>query len=201
MTGTVPLAMTLSLSVLHGLQDPTTPVAFGLREKIIVPRSVRVGPQIRCFTWLADDSNVGPLPGERIDCEEGVRLRLDSLNGRFAGDLPVTGGVADVGDVLSRAEAVRLRDACDLMIAHGFELVALVLRGIRIITVTILVPDFPITAMNHDLRFLVDGDFPCPLDGGLLSFMVGRVFFCVIASHGPTILTFNYMLVWHTPLM
>lgn len=118
MTG-MPLAMTLSLSKLHGLQDPTTPVAFGLREKIIVPRSVRVGPQIRCFTWLADDSNVGPLPGGRIDGEEGVRLRLDSLNGRFAGDLPVTRYVADVGDVLSRAEAVRLRDACDLMIAHG----------------------------------------------------------------------------------
>lgn len=51
--------------------------------------------------------------------------------------------------------------------------------------------------MDYHLRLLADSDGLCPLNGGLLGFMVGRVFLGVVASHGPSILSFNYMLIWH----
>jgi hypothetical protein len=119
MTGMVPLAMTLISSDLHGLHKGAIPVALGLREEIVVPLSVRMGLQIGNFSGLANDANFRTLPRGQIDGVEGIRFRVDPPDGRFAGDLPLVRDVPDMGDVLVRAKATRLRDAGDLIFAHG----------------------------------------------------------------------------------
>lgn len=68
----------------------------------------------------------------------------------------------------------------------------------RIVAITILVADFSIATMDHDFSFLLKGNLPRPLNGGLLGGMMRRVFLGVVASHGPTIFSVHYMLVWHT---
>lgn len=69
---------------------------------------------------------------------------------------------------------------------------------IRVVAVTVLVTDFPVAPMDHDFGFLLNSNFSCPLDGGLLGDVVGRVLFGIVASDSPPLVAFNYVLIWHT---
>jgi hypothetical protein len=194
--------MTLILSDSHELDENAAPVTFGHREKVVVPRPVRVCPQKRKFPGLSNDADLCSFSGGRIHRVKGIRFRFDLLDGCLASDFPVVWNVPDMSYVLMCAEAIRLRDAGDLIFAHGVRwLMPLIFGRIRIVPVAILVTDFSVAAVDHDLGFLLDSNFSRPLDSGLLGGMVGRVFLGVVASHGPTILSFYYVLVWHTLLM
>jgi hypothetical protein len=62
------------------LDDLAIAVALGLGEQVVIPFTVRMCPQVRCFSGFSDNAYVASSSGGFVDCEKLVSLVIDLLN-------------------------------------------------------------------------------------------------------------------------
>src|ERR1017187_6512549 len=112
---------TRPLSASSGRNQLARAVAFGQREKVVLPLPVRVSSQIRGFVAIAaDHADIHFLACGAVDRVIGFLFGLDAPDGFLACHPPVISRLADVRDVLMRAHPVWLVDAGNLEFLHAW---------------------------------------------------------------------------------
>ena len=110
----------------------TIPITFWLRQEIIVPFAVRIGPKIWSFICFSNDAHITFAACDAINRVELILLSINLQNGLFTGHPPFIRQISDVRDVLMRTWVMRLVDTGDLVFCHNYSFVLMFrLRKLR----------------------------------------------------------------------